>query len=192
MKKTALLLLTVATFSSTVHANENTENNEERMPEDKGFYLSLAYSHLSHDINFEERETRSELDFHALMLGIGYKFNPYVAIQARYNMSLSDTDMDEHVSAADASVLSVFVKPMYPIAPEMDIYALLGYSLVEKSYNLQNIGVSEGSFSWGAGTSYDMTEDISVFAEYTQFYNDTLNSFKHVVDSFNIGLTYKF
>ena len=195
MKSIVLSWVAMIGISSVCFANENLVPAESEVfgnaPEDKGFYVGLAYSHLSQDIDFTTLSTNAELDFHAIMLDVGYKFNPYIAVDGRYNISLGDTDMDDQLDKADVSVLSLFVKPMYPIAPEMDIYVLLGYSLtdVSNTYNLTSI--DEGAFSWGAGASYDMTEEFSVFAEYTQFYNDTLNGFDHVLDGFNIGVTYK-
>ena len=195
MKNIILSLAALVAISSAGYADENMSSAEsevvENSPEDKGFYVGLAYSHLSHDLDHEALTTKHELDFNAIMLDVGYKFNPYIAVEARYNFSLGDTDMDDQLDSAEVSVLSFFVKPMYPIAPEMDIYALLGYSLTDSSNTYDLTSFDEGAFSWGGGASYDMTEDFSVFAEYTQYYNDTVNGFDHVVDSFNIGVTYK-
>ncbi len=195
MKKIVLSMLAIIAMNSAVYADQYTaaveSEKEERLPEDKGFYIGLAYSHLSHDIDHENLSTNYELDFNAIMLDVGYKFNPYIAVEARYNVSLGDTDVDDQLEEAEVSVLSFFVKPMYPIAPEMDIYALLGYSFTDASHTPNILSFDEGAFSWGAGASYDLTEEFAVFAEYTQFYNDTLNGFDHVVDSFNIGVTYK-
>ena len=174
-------------ISSVLYAEQ-----EVMLEEDKGIYLGLAYSHLSHDLDVEGTGIYRELDFNAVMFEVGYKFNPYVAVTGRYNFSLGDSDSDNLMDSADLSVFSLFVKPMYPIAPEMDIYLLLGYSFVDGSYSNNAVSLSESSFSWGAGASYDMTEDFSVFAEYTYLYGDTNNGFDHVVDSFNIGLMYKF
>jgi len=195
MKKIVLSLAVIVAMSSMGFADEYVAPVEseatENAPEDKGFYVGLAYSHLSHDIDHETLTTKAELDFYGLMLDVGYKFNPYIAVEARYNFSLGDTDMDDQVDEAEMSVLSFFVKPMYPIAPEIDIYVLLGYSLTDASNTYANASFDEGAFSWGVGASYDMTEDFSVFADYTRYYDDTLNSFDHVNDSFNIGITYK-
>ncbi len=195
MKKIVLLLAALVAISSLGFANENAapvgSEVAERSPEDKGFYIGLAYSHLSHDIDHGNLTTNYELDFNALMLEAGYKFNPYIAVEGRYNVSLGDTDVDDQLDDAEVSVLSLFVKPMYPIAPEMDIYVLLGYSLTDAGHFHDIISFDEGGFSWGGGASYDITEEFSIFAEYAQFYNDTLNGFDHVVDSFNIGVTYK-
>ncbi len=195
MKQIVLSLVTIIAMSSIAFSEENiayNESTEENPPEDKGFYVGLAYSHLSHDVDHEELTTNYELDFNAVMLGVGYKFNPYIAVEGRYNISFGDTDMDDILIQADLSILSLFIKPIYPIAPEMDIYALLGYSLTNAEHVPTITSLDEGSFSWGGGVSYDLTEDFSIFAEYAQLYNGTLNGFDHVVDSFNIGVTYEF
>ena len=192
MKKIVLTLLVFAGMGSAAFADELTET--ENLPEDKGFYVGLGYSHLNHEPNTQIRQEIHDLDFKSLMLNVGYKFNPYIAAEGKYNVSFSDAKAgkDGTMKSADLSVLSLFIKPMYPIAPEMDIYALFGYSLTNADYENRNISLKESAFSWGAGASYDLTEDISIIAEYTQFYNDTLNGFDHVVDSLNMGINYKF
>lgn len=157
-----------------------------------GLYVGIAYSHMSHDLDYKDSGTNVELDYHSIMINLGYKFNPYIAIEGRYNGSFDDNDMDDYTENSDVTAWSFFVKPMYPLAPEMDIYGLLGYSQTEANNDSKATSVDEGSFSWGAGGSYAMTEDFSLFAEYTQFYNDTLNGFDHVIDSFNIGVFYTF
>lgn len=157
-----------------------------------GLYVGIAYTHLSHDRDLKSLNTSLELDYHGIMINLGYKFNPYIALEGRYQGSIEDNDMDDYTESSDVTVWSIFVKPMYPLAPEMDIYGLLGYSLSDSSNELGTTSVDEGAFSWGVGASYAMTEDFSLFGEYTQFYNDTLNSFDHVVDSFNIGVFYTF
>jgi len=171
----------------------------EEESKDQGWYLGLGYAHLSHDVDYEDRGTENEIDHHAVMLAAGYKFNSYFALEGRYWETVGDADHEISPVAtvvdtwvdSDVSVLSIYAKPIYPIAPEMDIYALLGYAWTEVS-NTSITSLDEGAFSWGAGASYDINEHYSVFAEYTQFYNDTLRGFDHVVDSFNIGLAYKF
>ncbi len=196
MRKILLSLILIASINNLAFADENTvpaeQTETENLPEDKGFYVGLAYSHLSQDIDHEDKTTNYELDFTAIMLEVGYKFNPYIAIEAKYNVSLGDTDIDDILDHAEVSVLSVFVKPMYPLAPEMDIYVLLGYSLTNAKNAVESTSFDESAFSWGGGASYDALEDISIFAEYTRFYQDTLDGFDQVVDSFNIGVIYRF
>lgn len=200
MKKTILSIVALIPLSSNVMAGGDVvpvESNvggfwTEDGKDAYGLYVGVAYTHLSHDLDFKGLGEKVELDYHGIMINLGYKFNPYVAVEGRYQGSLDDNDQDDFTQSSDVTVWSFFVKPMYPIAPEMDIYGLLGYSLTDSSNDLALTSVDEGAFSWGAGASYDMTEDITLFGEYTQLYNDTLNGFDHVIDSFNIGLIYKF
>ena len=199
MKNFALSIIAIMALSSNVMAGSDTiapvvapvvmENDNETAD---GLYLGLAYSHMSHDLDFKGSTTNVELDYHAIMINLGYKFNPYIAVEGRYNGSFDDNDQDDHTESSDITILSLFVKPMYPISPEMDIYALLGYSMTDSSNDFKVTSVDESSFSWGAGASYAMTEDFSLFADYTQYYNDSINKFDHVIDSFNLGISYTF
>lgn len=199
MKKFALSMIAVMALSSNVMAGSDTivplvapviiENDDETAD---GLYVGLAYTHMSHDLDFRGSTTNVELDYHTIMINLGYKFNPYIAIEGRYHVSLEDNDMDDYTENSDITILSLYVKPMYPISPEMDIYALLGYSMTDASNDSKVTSVDESAFSWGAGASYVMTEDFTLFADYTQYYNDTLNNFDHVIDSFNLGVTYTF
>lgn len=200
MKKIAFSLVAFIALSSNVIAGGDIMPASTAVPlvldddhkDADGLYVGIAYSHMSHDLDFQDRSTNVELDYHGIMINLGYKFNPYIAVEGRYNGSLDDNDQDDYTESSDITVWSLFVKPMYPLAPEMDIYGLVGYSLTEVDNDFEITSMDEGSFSWGAGGSYAMTEDFSLFAEYTQFYNDTLNGFDHVIDSFNIGVFYTF
>ena len=64
------------------------------------------------------------------MLQAGYKFNSYVAVEGRYWLGLSDnawaTISNNLIqSEGEIDAWGVYVKPMYPVTPAFDIYALL-------------------------------------------------------------------
>jgi opacity protein-like surface antigen len=191
-----LSVVTVAALCSVVSAEElqsyNAEEYNENAPEDKGIYVGLGYSRLSLDIDPAGTTYEAEIDYHSLLLEVGYKFNPYIAVEANYIFSISESFKDGPGGDLDESVFGLYVKPMYPIAPEMDIYAMLGYALtnIDDSKHLHDI--DEGSFSLGAGASYQITEDFSIFAEYMRFYSGTVNISDYVFDTYNIGLGYRF
>ncbi|MDQ7046572.1 MAG: hypothetical protein Q9M39_02760 [Sulfurovum sp.] len=92
MKNMILSIAAIVAMSSVGFADEYGVPVESETldyaPADKGFYLGLAYNHLSHDIDHENLGTNYELDFAAVMFDIGYKFNPYIAVEGRYNISL--------------------------------------------------------------------------------------------------------
>ncbi len=164
----------------------------EEPTEDEGLYLGLAYTHLSHDADHLHQTTLSEMDFMALSLQVGYKFNPYIAVEGRYGMTFGDPSDDTVVDDADITVWGIYVKPMYPIAPEFDIYALVGYAGTDADDKHHIVPVDEGAFSWGAGAEYSLTEEFSVFADYVLFYDDSSTLYDSVIDSFNFGVSYKF
>lgn len=206
MKKAVLLLAAVVSLSSFGLADENTAPVEAAATEessgdkDEGLYLGLAYTHLSHDLDAKHKTTVTELDYSALSLQVGYKFNLYIAVEGRYGMTFGDPDASDRQIEDDSeiTVWGIYAKPMYPVAPEFDIYALLGFAGTNATgsfhYNgmLRSFDVDETGLSWGVGGTYAITEEISVFADYLLFYDDSSVLFDKVIDSFNFGVSYQF
>ena len=91
---------------------------------------------------------------------------------------------------------------MFPVTEQIDIYGLLGYANVSFDPSIPDEDeFSENGFSWGAGISYAITDNLSVFADYVLLYDDseTWRGDDNVkldldtkVDTWNFGLTYKF
>ena len=94
----------------------------------------------------------------------------------------------------------MYLKPMYPITPEFNVYALLGFAGTyvegEPGWDLLN----DSDFSWGLGASFDITPNIELFADYTRLFDGTISYYDYyndfdddiTVDTFNIGINYKF
>jgi opacity protein-like surface antigen len=161
--------------------------------EDEGLYLGLAYTHLSHDADHRGATIVSEMDFSAVTLQAGYKFNPYIAVEGRYGFTLGDSsDSGLTIDDAEIGVWGIYIKPMYPVSPEFDIYALLGYAGTKAEDRNNVLEVDESGFSWGVGAAYSVTEEFSVFADYVVFYDDSSVRYDHVIDGFNFGVSYQF
>lgn len=170
--------------------------------------------------DYEEWRGNVEVEYDALMLQAGYKVNPYLAVEGRYWKSLSDGDWSysetgtengdpysDHDSGSDGDfefeAWGIYVKPMYPVTEELDVYALLGYGNVTLS-NTNGDFLDENDFQWGLGASYAFTENFSIFADYVQLCNaddsESWDEFGYIgeenwddtVYTINIGLTYKF
>lgn len=167
------------------------------------FYLGLAYGYmteaytrtpdLSNPRSFDE-------DLNTIMLQAGYVFNPYVAIEGRYwfggldDLNVVNENGQSYVLAGP-DAWGVYAKPMYPIAEALNIYGLLGYAAVNHSTIKLN---DVNGFSWGLGASYDITENIAVFADYISIYNDdkdlpggVINK-AYEIDTINVGISYNF
>ncbi len=218
MKKFNLSLVTVLAMSAFAVAGGDIAPVEEPVvvvPEvlvesNSAFYLGAAYGLLSADA--EETfpggnltyDTESN-DYDQFMLQAGYKFNDYVAVEGRYWIGMSDSSWDnvwdnDGELTAELDTWGIYVKPMYPVTENFDIYALLGYA--SSDYVIKGSGYTWDQdafdgFSWGLGADYAFTESISVFVDYVALYDDTYvntagNNVDFTIDSWNFGVTYTF
>lgn len=173
------------------------------------FYVGAAYSIMTLDIDRLNYGVNNnwelELDYDAFMLQSGYKFNDFVAVEARYWGALGDGDVtlnalglsitDEDAFANnDVTAWGIYVKPMYPVTEAFDAYALLGYANTDSDYGHDEW--DDGSFSWGIGGAYSFSENASVFVDYVSLYNDETDDSRGnldvTVDTINFGVTYQF
>jgi opacity protein-like surface antigen len=136
------------------------------------FYVGAGYSYINLDAEVVEH------DSDAVLLLAGYNFNEYIGVEARY---AGLTDCIDNAA--------IYVKPMYPIG-DAKVYALLGYG--ETTYDNGVVDNSEDSFQWGLGANYAVTENIGLFADYTNLYDDTFAGVDSTVDAINVGVTYTF
>ena len=212
MKKFNLSLVAVLAMSTFAIAGgdiapvEPVVVYEEPVVEDKGFYLGLGYGFLSADRTtrvpgVDNSFTQGTGDYDQIMLQAGYKYNSYVAFEGRYWLGLSDNawatisnNLIQSVGEIDA--WGLYVKPMYPVTPAFDIYALLGYATTDYSITNGSSGDLDG-FSWGLGASYEFNNNIAVYVDYTLLYDDdTTNSqgwrVDEEVDVWTFGVSYRF
>ena len=159
------------------------------------FYIGGALSAVS------ARKASSDLDFFSdkkgqdrlvnLMLLGGYNYNKYLSIETRLTTTIAQKDFTKF------SGISLFVKPKYPVTNNFNIYALIGGGYVKlDNNNGSNVDVAKGSFQWGVGASYNITNKWAIFTDYTSLGHDIsgtiLDSNKADVDSLNVGVTYNF
>ncbi len=184
---------------------------------DAGFYLGLGYGSLSGDETYKWNPGQGEVsfeeesrDFDQLLLQVGYKFNSYVAIEGRYWAGMNDLDgvWDYNGQFVDTTAQldawGIYVKPMYPVTPEFDVYALLGYGggSLDEDINLLGGTFTQTTdldgFSWGLGVAYTFNGNISIFADYVSLYDDTIEydvynaSSEFQIDIVNVGVSYRF
>lgn len=177
MKKVTLSIIAVLAMNTFAFAGGDISSVEPEITipevsESTGsFYVGAGYSYM----NLDEV---TEHDGDAVLLLAGYNFNQYIGVEARY---AGLTDCLENAA--------IYVKPMYPIG-DAKVYALLGYG--ETSYDNGVVDNSENGFQWGLGANYAVTENIGLFADYTNLYDDTFAGVDSTVDAINVGVTYTF
>ena len=172
---------------------------------DAGFYLGLAYGYATMDLTFTEvtgnsvyAEDLGDDSYSTIMLQAGYDFNKYVAIEGRYWFGL-DEDFGLGNGDYNIDTWGIYVKPQYPVTDAFDIYALLGYANTDQG-NAFNDTTLDG-FSWGLGASYAFTNNVAIFVDYVNMYNDSVtdtypngdyDELDFDISTWNFGVTYKF
>ena len=178
-----------------------------------GLYLGVGYSLLKSDAKFVDVKHHGvhigkvdfDDDYSAMMFQAGYNFNPYVSVEARYWVGLTDNSFTVvgNTFDSDASAWGVYLKPIYPVTSDFNIYALLGYgsaTVNDVQINGANRDFDIDGFSWGIGASYSVTENIAFSVDYVDFQDDditfeginTSGTFEHAFDSINLGVNYQF
>ncbi|RLA69444.1 MAG: porin family protein [Epsilonproteobacteria bacterium] len=198
MKKITLSLVSVLALSGLVYAGGDIApvmEEEQIVVERSPFYLGFGIGGAELNVD----ATNEQFTSTALMLQAGYQYNEYVAIEGRYSFGFS-TDYDQGTTTGlatygDISSWGIYLKPMYPIG-DFSIYGLLGYGGVMLS-DIRNGDAYENGFQYGLGASYNITETVSIFADYVWLYDDTGLDYVAIsndVDAnvWTLGVSYKF
>ncbi|EIF51212.1 outer membrane protein [Sulfurovum sp. AR] len=203
MKKIVLSVWAVTALSSLGFAGGDMKDVEpavepvvEVVDAETNFYVGLGITALSTrdaEISVDWGGTDRQDRLGVLSFLVGYNLNEYFAVEGRYTQSFWHDDQTE------MNGWSLFAKPQYPLSEDFSVYALLGYGGV----NLDGVDgylvdYDESGFQWGLGASYGITENFSLFADYTFPGNDMDGSYqgdntvKADVDAFTVGITYNF
>ncbi len=133
---------------------------------------------------------------------LGYDFNQYMGVEARgirTNWS-SEGGKLKHAGA--------FVKPMYPVSEDVNLYALAGYAKTVTEGGNRRYTNAE-AFAWGAGLEYDLGTDTPKEGRYSRAFDGygdqeggwgLFADYERLVqksgspdfDTLNVGITYDF
>ncbi len=121
----------------------------------------------------------------------GVEVNDYLAVEARLTSAVSDYEIEDHQAISFANA-AVYLKPQAKFE-DFSVYALLGYGI--SSVDFMGVNTKSNGFQYGAGGSYDISDQISVFADYTQLMGSTEKISKATsfgnIDSINAGVIFK-
>ena len=151
-----------------------------------------GYNDFGHTITILDEQTMDNIAFQA-----GYNINEFVAVEGRYNYGI-DQDIG-YGTDISLDTFAVYVKPQYPITPEVSVYGLLGYAW-NTGYQTATADYDFDGFAYGVGAKYLVAENVEVFADYTSVYddNDILEYDTFTIDSdrevynVTVGVSYKF
>ena len=199
MKKFLLAAFAAISMTAVAVAGPDVEVIPEPT-ELSNFYVAGAYTYVDTGVNFNGVEVIEGTN-NAGSIAAGYIVLPYLAVEGRYSWLASNTytDIGGYTEDLDGSNWSLFLKPMYTIADSgVTVYGLIGYGQTKLDFaNGDEFMGWNGSFQYGAGLAYAVTENVSVFADYTKLQNDVDTSdtalpFTADVDAFNVGVAYRF
>jgi opacity protein-like surface antigen len=210
MKKITLSLVSTMVLSGLSYAGGDIAPVVEEIPviiaDNSAFYVGLGYGYFNQSIDdiAVTGATNVELDTNSIFLQAGYQYNQYIAVEGRYWFGISDISQSggQHSGdhSGDLNAWGIYLKPMYPVTENVDIYALLGYADTSVEYDTGEYWDTDG-FSWGIGAQYSITENILIFADYlnlgmpSDFDYDPVNLNVDAdinLYTFNVGVSYKF
>jgi len=222
MKKSLSIVAIIALAGSTLMAGGDIVPVQAPMPHvempampeisDSGFYLGAFYgaSNIDSGIKSGALGVRAtyfdDVDYGSFGIDAGYKFNSFIAVEGRYwfgaDENANDILLDETFSVSN-DTWALYVKPMYPVTDTINVYALLGYANSDFVGTHPTITLTPDTdydgFSWGIGADYEITDNISVFVDYTNMFDESYDSlvtpnlvYADVITSWNFGFNYKF
>jgi len=131
----------------------------------------------------------ADLDLNIAQAQFGYRANENAAIEVRAGTSFSD----ESISAPGGEItleadylVSVFTKFIAPVGP-LELYALVGgtYAKLELGVGQLSASDSDSDLSYGAGLSFNPTENTSLFLEYLSLYDKNDQEISGITLGFN-------
>jgi len=165
------------------------------------FYVGLGISTMK----LNNTKTNENLRTISIMLQGGYKIYNFLAIEGRYTRNMSKVTYDAGSTNSsniddyptDFTNIAIYLKPSY-LYYDFSTYALLGYGVTSlTNLPIGDVTRAEKGFQWGIGLSYEITKNISFFADYVNCYNSKGFDYRSLdeditVDTISIGINYKF
>ena len=159
----AALLVGAGTFAASAQAQQSFQYPQGYVGGDAMFW----------SLNPERGSSRDDV---GLRLRGGAQFNDYFALEGHLGTGGSDGGAElNHVACA-------YAKGIVPIAPEVRLYGLAGFTEVDIN------NYRETGFSYGAGAEMDISSNVSVGADYMRYLDKSAYDF----DAASIGLKYRF
>ena len=168
-------------LASSLFAGKNTIITESKVIEVvediSAFYIGIGASYL----NLKDNTTDESLTSLGATAQIGYRYNSYIGVEARYTQNVGDVDYDKGNTGfannpnypTTASNIAIYLKPQYTLG-DFTLYGLIGYGMVQ--YTDLPTGTkdrTESAFQWGIGAEYLIMDNISIFADYSRLYDGT-------------------
>lgn len=146
------------------------------------FYAGALVSYSNAEYNHFTSPSISEGNPFLLQAQVGYFFNDYVALEARYG-----TSVQRESGLALDSLSSGFVKLNMPVSERVALYGLAGYSSIQ--IDQQSVGSDkEQGFSFGLGMHYALDKHNAVVFEFV----DSVSEEQVRLNALTLGFQHRF
>ena len=180
--------------------------------ETTGIYIAGGYNYLDFD-----EELGGDAGVNALTVRAGWQLTPFFSVEGDVGFGIDDGEFDfdrdedelDFDDDGDGNLddvingpgelgmdylIGLYGRATLPITDRFEVSARGGYAFVELDSTVQTLGGNElifgGSddgFAFGGSASYDLTESLSLRADYTHYEFDDANA-----ESFGVSLQFKF
>jgi len=167
-----------------------------------GLYVAVGVTAARYDPNCA-CPIKGKADKTAGLIGrIGYDFNQFFGVEARVIKTRWSSE------GGDLEHYGIFLKPMYPVTNNINIYGLAGYAKTETP-GVTRRKTNTEALAWGLGLEYDLGTDIPKEGRYSRTFDGhgdqeggwgLFTDYERLVqksgspdfDTVNVGITYDF
>lgn len=170
--------------------------------QESGFYIGGHYG--QHKVELESDLGDTNAKFGVVGVNAGYQLSPLLGIEARYAQGVDHENVFSGSDAARFEIdrhMALVAKGSIPINQYFSIFGTAGYGETRYSFDYDVLGVAgrtnstEKGFQYGAGAALNVTNNLSVVAEYTilpKLEDEDEGFYKSDVSLMTLGLNYRF
>ena len=155
--------------------------------------------------SYEDESLSSDYDPTFGIGRLGYGIADNLAAELRVGVGISDDTNSEgpgDLSTEVDEIAGIYGVGYVPVAEKFSVYGLAGFVSVDASFdytdpnpaNNFSTGISETSFSYGLGAEVDFTSDLSGYAEWVEYFDETNTNtgFEYDLTGITVGAKYSF
>lgn len=157
----------------------------------QGLYGEIGYNQLT--FKEENRGFGAKVEPSAIRGIVGYEINPNLAVEGHLGIGLNDDTTrigGVSVKGEVDNVVGAFIKPKVKLGETVELFGRAGVASTKVSASSGGLSASDRgtSFAYGAGASFALTPQLSLNADYMNYYDR--KGIK--VDGVTVGVGFKF
>ncbi|CAA6804640.1 MAG: Unknown protein [uncultured Sulfurovum sp.] len=129
-----------------------------------GLYVGLGLTAARYDPDCGCTTDKGKVDKTAgVVARVGYDFNEYIGVEGR------GIRTNWKSNGGKIKHAGLFVKPMYPVTDDINVYGLAGYAKTTTQGSKRRVNAE--TFAWGAGLEYDLGSDTAKEGRYDRSFD---------------------